>query len=59
MKGSEPSLWLRGLVKEAPNVTPKTAAREVRVVNMWRLVVVQCDLDVGLLSLLWSERWFM
>lgn len=46
MKGSEPSLWLRGLVKEAPNVTPKTAAREVRVVNMWRMVVVQCDLDV-------------
>ena len=43
MKGSEPSLWLRGLVKEAPNVTPKTAAREVRRVNMWRMVVVQCD----------------
>lgn len=30
-------------MNEAPNVTPKTAAREVRRVNMWRMVVDQCD----------------
>jgi len=34
MNGSEPSLGTRGLVKEAPNVTPKMAAREAMKVNI-------------------------
>jgi len=55
MKGSEPSLWLRGLVKEAPNVTPSTAAREVRVVNMLRMVVARCNLGC-VIAVLTLER---